>query len=156
MWITCGNRSACHLAIEGPIAGRAPPRGVERLCVESRTTVHYLLTNVKLTIKWLIMEIFSWVNTGLLVALSVSFLALAAALRAAARLGQLISAVKDLDWDSLADLSTDVQKLKKQVQRYRNDENAQAKALHKQALHQIADQIPYDVQQNVTNIKRGG
>lgn len=102
------------------------------------------------------MEIFTWVNTGLLVALSVSFLALAAALRAAARLGQLIAAVKDLDWDSLADLSTDVQKLKKQVQRYRNDENAQMKSLHKQQLHAIADAIPHEPQQTVTPMIRGG
>lgn len=126
------------------------------MCVDSRTTVHYLLAIVKLHLKVVIMETFSWINIGLFLALSVSFLALGVALRAAARLGQLISAVKDLDWDSLADLSTDVQKLKKQVQRYRNDENAQAKVIQKQALHQIADQVQFDVQPNVTNIKRGG
>lgn len=102
------------------------------------------------------MEIFSWVNTGLLVALSVSFLALAAALRAAARLGHLIKSVSDLDWDSVAHLAEDVQKLKKQVQRYRNDENAQMKTLQKQALHQVADQVIAHPQQNVTNISRGG
>ena len=102
------------------------------------------------------MEIFSWVNTGLLVALSVSFLALAAALRAAARLGHLIKSVSDLDWDSVAHLAEDVQKLKKQVQRYRNDENAQMKTLQKQALHQVADQVIAQPQQNVTNISRGG
>lgn len=102
------------------------------------------------------MEIFSWVNTGLLVALSVSFLALAAALRAAARLGHLIKSVSDLDWDSVAHLAEDVQKLKKQVQRYRNDENAQMKTLQKQALHQVADHVIAQPQQNVTNISRGG
>lgn len=102
------------------------------------------------------MEIFSWVNTGLLVALSVSFLALAAALRAAARLGQLLEAVKDLEWDSVADLATDVQKLKKQVQRYKNDENAQMRTVQKNALHQVADQVVMEQLPNVTNIKRGG
>lgn len=102
------------------------------------------------------MEIFSWVNTGLLVALSVSFFALAAALRAAAQLGRLLKSLGDLDWDSLATISEDVQKLKKQVQRYRNDENAQMKTLQKQALHQVADQVIQQPQQNVTNITRGG
>ena len=102
------------------------------------------------------MEIFSWVNTGLLVALSVSFFALAAALRAAAQLGRLLKSLDGLDWDTLATISEDVQKLKKQVQRYRNDENAQMKTLQKQALHQVADQVMHTPQQNVTNITRGG
>lgn len=102
------------------------------------------------------MEIFTWVNTGLLVALSASFLALALSLRVGVRLGQLIKSVSDLDWDSVAHLAEDVQKLKKQVQRYRNDENAQMKTLHKQALHQVADQVLQQPQQNVTNINRGG
>lgn len=118
--------------------------------------VYFLLTPVKINHKVVIMEIFSWVNTGLLVALSVSFLALAAALHAAARLGRLIKSVSDLDWDSVAHLAEDVQKLKKQVQRYRNDENAQMKTLQKQALHQVADQVLQQPQQNVTNISRGG
>ena len=103
-----------------------------------------------------IMEIFSWVNTGLLVALSASFLALGLALRVGVRLGQLIRSVSDLDWDSVAHLAEDVQKLKKQVQRYRNVENSQMKTLHKQALHQVADQVLQQPQQNVTNISRGG
>lgn len=102
------------------------------------------------------MEIFSWVNTGLLVALSLSCLALASALRAAARLGQLLEAVKGLEWDSVADLAMDVQKLKKQVQRYKNDENAQMRSVQKNALHQVADQVVMEQLPNVTNIKRGG
>lgn len=102
------------------------------------------------------MEIFSWVNTGLFVALSASFLALGLALRAAVRLGQLLRSLDGLDWDTLATISEDVQKLKKQVQRYRNDENAQMKTLQKQALHQVADQVMHQPQQNVTNITRGG
>lgn len=114
------------------------------------------MTVVKINHKVVNMEIFSWVNTGLLVALSVSFLALAAALRAAARLGQLLEAVKDLEWDSVADLATDVQKLKKQVQRYKNDENAQMRTVQKNALHQVADQVVMEQLPNVTNIKRGG
>lgn len=98
------------------------------------------------------MEIFSWVNTGLLAALSVSFIALGLSLRAAARLGRLLNAVSDLDWDSVAHIAEDVQKLKKQVQRYRNDENAQMKSLQKAALHQVADQVMMQPQQNVTKL----
>lgn len=98
------------------------------------------------------MEIFSWVNTGLLAALSVSLIALGLSLRAAARLGRLLNAVNDLDWDSVAHIAEDVQKLKKQVQRYRNDENAQMKSLQKQALHQVADQVMMQPQQNVTKL----
>ena len=102
------------------------------------------------------MEIFSWVNTGFLAALAASFLALGLSLRVGVRLGQLLKSVNDLDWDSVAHLAEDVQKLKKQVQRYRNDENAQMKTLQKQALHQVADQVMHTPQQNVTNITRGG
>lgn len=98
------------------------------------------------------MEIFSWVNTGLLAALGLSLIALGLSLRVAARLGRLLNAVSDLDWDSVAHIAEDVQKLKKQVQRYRNDENAQMKSLQKQALHQVADQVMMQPQQNVTKL----
>lgn len=102
------------------------------------------------------MDAIQWIITGLFLALSLSCVALAAALRAAARLGQLLSAVKELDWDSVADLSHDVQKLKKQVQRYRNEENAQKRSLQTSALHQVADQVMHEKLPNVTNIQRGG
>lgn len=102
------------------------------------------------------MDAIQWIITGLFLALSLSCVALAAALRAAARLGQLLSAVKNLEWDSVADLAHDVQKLKKQVQKYKNDENAQMRSLHKNALHQAADQVMLEQLPNVTNINRGG
>ena len=102
------------------------------------------------------MEIFSWVNTGLFVALSASFLALGLVLRVGARLGQLLRNVSDLDWEAVSHLTMDVDKLKKHAQRVRNDENAQMKTLHKQALHHVADQVMSEPQQNVTNMRRGG
>ena len=114
--------------------------------------VNYLLTHVKFNHKVVNMELFTWINTGLFVALATSFLALALSLRAAARLGRLLRDISDLDWDSVAHLAEDVQKLKKQVQRYRNDENAQMKSLQKQALHQVADQVMMQPQQNVTKL----
>jgi len=97
-----------------------------------------------------------WVIVGLSAVALVSVSGFFIALRAAARLGRLLSIVRDLDWDSVSDLAMDVQKLKKQVQRYRNDENAQMKTLQKQALHQAADAVMTTPQQNVTNISRGG
>lgn len=114
--------------------------------------VNYLLTVVKINHKVVNMELFTWINTGLFVALATSFLALALSLRAAARLGRLLRDISDLDWDSVAHLAEDVQKLKKQVQRYRNDENAQMKSLQKAALHQVADQVMMQPQQNVTKL----
>ena len=98
------------------------------------------------------MDTISWVISGLFLALGLSCIGLALSLRAAARLGRLLNAVSDLDWDSVAHISEDVQKLKKQVQRYRNDENAQMKSLQKAALHQVADQVMMQPQQNVTKL----
>ena len=98
----------------------------------------------------------SWVMIGFFCVSSVSLVGFFLALRAAVRLGQLIKAVNSLDWDSLATLATDVEKLKKQVQRYRNDENAQMKSAQKFALEQAAIQAMNEPQQNVTNIVRGG
>jgi Tfp pilus assembly protein PilN len=97
-----------------------------------------------------------WVIIGFFCVSLVSLAGFALALRAAARLGQLLRSLDNLDWESLADLSTDVQKLKKQVQRYRNDENAQMKSAHKSALEYAAAQaLAEQSQQNVTNIRGG-
>ena len=98
----------------------------------------------------------NWVIIGFFCVSLVSLAGFSLALRAAARLGRLLDVVRDLEWDSVATLAEDVQKLKKQVQRYRNDENAQMKTLQKQALHQAADAALMQPQQNVTNITRGG
>lgn len=98
----------------------------------------------------------NWVIIGFFCVSSVSLVGFFLALRAAARLGQLLKAIDNLDWESLADLSTDVQKLKKQVQRYRNDENAQMKTAHKSALEFAAAQaMAEQQQQNVTSMRGG-
>lgn len=96
-----------------------------------------------------------WIIIGLSSAIALSIVGIFLSLRAAARLGRLLSVVKNLEWDSVAELAMDVQKLKKQVQRYRNDENAQMKTLHKAALHQAADAVIQQPQQNVTNMRGG-
>ena len=98
----------------------------------------------------------NWVIIGFFCVSSVSLVGFALALRAAARLGQLLRSLDNLDWESLADLATDVQKLKKQVQRYRNDENAQMKTAHKTALELAAAQeLATQQQQNVTQMRGG-
>ena len=97
-----------------------------------------------------------WVYIGISSATALSIVGICCSLRGAVRLGRLLNVVRDLEWDSVAELAMDVQKLKKQVQRYRNDENAQMKTLQKQALHQAADAVLTQPQQNVTNITRGG
>ena len=144
MWITFHKHrlppTACAFHAPSPAMPANQPR------------LHYFVDFVKINLIMVNMEIFSWVNTGLLAALSVSLIALGLSLRAAARLGRLLNAVNDLDWDSVAHIAEDVQKLKKQVQRYRNDENAQMKSLQKQALHQVADQVMMQPQQNVTKL----
>lgn len=98
----------------------------------------------------------NWVIIGFFCVSSVSLAGFFLALRAAARLGQLLKALDNLDWESLADLSTDVQKLKKQVQRYRNDENAQMKSATTNALALAAQQeLVAQQQQNVTQMRGG-
>ena len=98
----------------------------------------------------------NWVIIGFFCVSSVSLVGFALALRAAARLGQLLRSLDNLDWESLADLATDVQKLKKQVQRYRNDENAQMKTAHRTALELAAAQeLATQQQQNVTQMRGG-
>jgi len=98
----------------------------------------------------------NWLIIGFFCVSLVSMAGFALALRAAARLGQLLKALDNLDWESLADLSTDVQKLKKQVQRYRNDENAQMKSATTNALALAAQQeLVAQQKQNVTTIRGG-
>lgn len=98
----------------------------------------------------------NWVIIGFFCVSLVSLAGFSLALRAAARLGRLLRSLDNLDWESLADLSTDVQKLKKQVQRYRNDENAQMKSAATNALALAAQQeLAAQQQQNVTQIRGG-
>jgi hypothetical protein len=97
-----------------------------------------------------------WLIIGFFCVSLVSLAGFSLSLRAAARLGRLLRSLDNLDWESLADLTTDVQKLKKQVQRYRNDENAQMKTAHKSALEFAAAQAMAEQnQQNVTKIRGG-
>jgi hypothetical protein len=79
-----------------------------------------------------------WIISGLFAACTIAVIAFLMALRAITRLRQLSLAVYDLDWSTLADLTVDVQKLKKQVQRYRNIENGEQ--------HQASNKLIQDLE----------
>lgn len=70
-----------------------------------------------------------------LIALSIGFfLGLLPSLYALARLSKFETSVRDLDWQSLADLTIDVQKLKKNAQKYQQNINAAQKLTQKEKL----------------------
>jgi len=80
------------------------------------------------------------------------FLAFSASLYAIARLKKFERAVSDLDWDSLADLAIDVQKLKKNAQKYQANVNAAQKLTQKEKMQLAIEQAQYQRQNPVTNI----
>ena len=70
-----------------------------------------------------------------LIALAIGFfLGLLPSLYALARLSKFETSVRDLDWQSLADLTIDVQKLKKNAQKYQHNINAAQKLTQKEKL----------------------
>lgn len=96
--------------------------------------------------------VFNLVTYGF-IAFSIGFfLAISASLYAITRIRKFERAVSDLDWDSLADLSIDVQKLKKNAQKYQANVNAAQKLTQKEKLAMAIEQAQYQQQQPVTNI----
>ena len=87
------------------------------------------------------------------IALSVGFfLAFSASLYALARVAKFERSVSDLDWESLANLNIDVQKLKKNALKYQANVNAAQKLTQKEKLAMAIEQAQYQQQQPVTNI----
>jgi hypothetical protein len=87
------------------------------------------------------------------IALSVGFfLAFSASAYALVRIAKFERSVIDLDWDSLADLAIDVQKLKKNAQKYQANVNAAQKLTQKEKLAMAIEQAQYQQQQPVSNI----
>ena len=85
-----------------------------------------------------------------LIALSVGFfLAFSTSLYAWARLRKFEKSVSDLDWDSLADLAIDVQKLKKNAQKYQANVNAAQKLTQKEKLALAIEQAQHQQANNV-------
>ena len=80
------------------------------------------------------------------------FLAFSTSLYALARLTKFERSVRDLDWQSLADLTIDVQKLKKNAQKYQQNVNAAQKLTQKEKLALAIEQQQMQMQPNVTSI----
>lgn len=80
------------------------------------------------------------------------FLAFSASLYAIARLRKFERAVSDLDWESLADLAIDVQKLKKNAQKYQANVNAAQKLSQKEKLQLAIEQAQLQQVAPVNNI----
>ena len=85
-----------------------------------------------------------------LIALSIGFfLGLSPSLYAIARLRKFERSVMDLDWDSLADLTIDVQKLKKNAQKYQANVNAAQKLTQKEKIQLAIEQAQQAQPQNI-------
>jgi hypothetical protein len=85
-----------------------------------------------------------------LIALAIGFfLGLSPSLYAIARIAKFERSVMDLDWDSLADLTIDVQKLKKNAQKYQANVNAAQKLTQKEKLALAIEQRQLEQQNNV-------
>lgn len=88
-----------------------------------------------------------------LIALAVGFfLAFCCSLYAIARLSKFERSVSSLDWDSLADLTIDVQKLKKNAQKYQANVNAAQKLSQKEKLAIAIQEAQYGQQMQPSNI----
>lgn len=87
------------------------------------------------------------------IALSIGFfLAFSVSAYAIARLSKFERSVMDLDWDSLADLTIDVQKLKKNAQKYQANVNAAQKMTQREKMQLAIEQAQQAQQQPVSNI----
>ena len=85
-----------------------------------------------------------------LIALAVGFfLGLLPSLYALARIAKFERSVMDLDWDSLADLTIDVQKLKRNAQKYQANVNAAQKLTQKEKLALAIEQRQAAQQNNI-------
>ena len=72
------------------------------------------------------------IYVGLISGLGGLLCGLASLLYARAQVGEIKQATKDLDWQEVAELSLDVQKLKKAAQKWQNNANAQEKVSQKE------------------------
>ena len=83
---------------------------------------------------------------GLIVGFIGFLVAFLVAAIAHARVNRLQRALKDIDWDTVAELSLDVAKLKKAAQKWQNNENAQVKVSQKDLIEQAY--LNHQLQQN--------
>ena len=95
---------------------------------------------------------FNLVTYGLIALAIGFFLGFLPSLYAIARVAKFERSVSDLDWDSLADLAIDVQKLKKNAQKYQANVNAAQKLTQKEKMQLAIEQAQYQRQNPVSNI----
>ena len=101
------------------------------------------------------MEYNIWIIAGLFSIVFSNFCAFLVGYIALARVRKLSLAVYDLDWSAVGDLVVDVQKLKKQVQRYRNIENGEQHTQTNQMIKDLEKQYYNKSKNNVTNMVGG-
>lgn len=91
---------------------------------------------------------------GLLAGFGGFLTAIGAVLYARARVAQFEAAIGDLDWSALAELSLDVQKLKKTVQKFQNNANAAEKVSQKELIERALMERMMQQNQNIQQLRR--
>lgn len=81
------------------------------------------------------------ISIGFFFGLFSSFAAIIVALRAAARVAKLEATLVGLEWDQVASLTLDIEKLKKHAQKWTNNANADMKTSGNSQLRLLADQM---------------
>ena len=81
------------------------------------------------------------ISIGFFFGLFSGLAAIIVALRAAARVAKLEATLAGLEWDQVASLTLDIEKLKKHAQKWTNNANADMKASGNSQLRLLADQM---------------
>jgi len=81
------------------------------------------------------------ISIGFFLGLFSGLAAIIVALRAAARVAKLEATLAGLEWDQVASLTLDIEKLKKHAQKWTNNANADMKTSGNSQLRLLADQM---------------
>lgn len=81
------------------------------------------------------------ISIGFFFGLFSGLAAIIVALRAAARVEKLETTLAGLEWDQVASLTLDIEKLKKHAQKWTNNANADMKTSGNSQLRLLADQM---------------
>jgi len=81
------------------------------------------------------------ISIGFFFGLFSGLAAIIVALRAAARVAKLEATLAGLEWDQVASLTLDIEKLKKHAQKWTNNANADMKTSGNSQLRLLADQM---------------
>jgi hypothetical protein len=81
------------------------------------------------------------ISIGFFFGLFSGLTAILVSLRAAARVAKLEATLAGLEWDQVASLTLDIEKLKKHAQKWTNNANAEMKTTGNSQLRLLADQM---------------